>query len=512
MEQSELIERMAAGEGFGGTAPECIMTHISAVFLTSDRAYKMKRAFRTEYLDYETLTAREACCRREVELNRRTAPELYLGVVPIRLGRDGHVSVGDEDTTKEGEILDWAVEMRRFDPAHQFDRMAATGTLQRDHLIALADAIARFHADTPPAGMEIAPDDHIAHVLGAIRGEFERWLSEPSDLTAARRLDALCRQRLEDVRSGLRARGNAGRIKRLHGDLHLGNICLWDGKPMLFDAIEFSERIGTVDTFYDLGFLLMDLLHNGRPVDANAVFNRYLFRSGDLLSLEVMPLFLAMRAAIRGHVAAMVAAQAEGATKRAAALTETRSYLDLGLDVIAPADPCLIAVAGPSGSGKSTVARALAPHLRPAPGAVHLNSDLIRKRFAGVEPIERLPPEAYTEESGKAVYDRLMADAATALSAGSSVVADATFLQPEEQARLAGVAEQAGVRFTGIWLTADPAALEARVAARTGDASDATVSVMRSQLEGLRPPADGWRQVDALRATDEIVAEVLTAR
>jgi predicted kinase len=284
----------------------------------------------------------------------------------------------------------------------------------------------------------------------------------------------------------------------VHGDLHLDNIVLWQGQPVLFDAIEFDETIATTDTLYDLAFLLMDLERRGRRLSANRVLNRYLWRARsdlDLEGLAAMPLLLGLRAGVRALVAADKVSLSGGdaeAGKRA----EGQDYLAAAVCFLDPAKPRIVAVGGLSGTGKSTLAAALSPHVGPSPGAVHLRSDVERKAMLGVEETHRLGPEAYTAEANDRVYAELLRKARLAAAAGHGVVVDAVFARAEERAAFERMAAEIGVPFRGLWLTAPREVLLARVGARIGDASDATPDVVKRQLAG-DVGAMSWAAVDA---------------
>ncbi len=260
--------------------------------------------------------------------------------------------------------------------------------------------------------------------------------------------------------------------------------CCGTGSPVLFDAIEFDEELATIDTLYDLAFLLMDLDHRGQRRGANTVLNRYLWRTQNALDLDglaVLPMFLALRAGIRAMVAAQRAAQ-EKDDKRDAGLAMSRGYLEAGLAHLELGPPRLVAIGGLSGTGKSTLAAALAPNIGRAPGAVHLRSDLERKALFKVAETERLSQSAYTSEVTNEVYRRLNAKAVQVLNAGYSVVTDAVYAKSSERAEVKSTARSCGVPFTGLWLEAPPATLHTRVETRTGDASDATTQVVSQQL------------------------------
>jgi predicted kinase len=275
---------------------------------------------------------------------------------------------------------------------------------------------------------------------------------------------------------------------------------LWRGRPVLFDAIEFDEALATIDTLYDLAFLLMDLDRRGQLEAANAVLNRYLWRSGaeiDLDGLAALPLFLGLRAAIRAMVTAERAGQEEGVAS-ARDRDTARALLAAAGAYLAPSGPQLVAIGGLSGTGKSTLGRALAPGTGPVPGAVHLRSDLERKSLRGAGETTRLGPDAYTRAAGEEVYAVLRAKARHVLAAGHAAIVDAVFAEAGERAAIEAVAAELRVPFRGLWLEAAPGVLLQRVEGRIGDASDATGAVLRLQLAGdtgaLTPR---WSRIDA---------------
>ncbi|MFZ2006057.1 MAG: AAA family ATPase, partial [Stellaceae bacterium] len=292
----------------------------------------------------------------------------------------------------------------------------------------------------------------------------------------------------------------AGKVRRCHGDLHLRNICVIDGKPVLFDCIEFSDAFASIDVLYDLAFLLMDLDHQGHRASANLVLNRYLDLTEEADGLAAMPLFISLRAAIRAHVTA----SAGGAPEEALA------YLGHACAALEPAAARLIAVGGLSGTGKSTLAAALGPGLGPTPGARLLRSDVIRKRLLGLDPEARLPQSAYTAEATRRVYAAMRNRAADALRAGYCAILDAVALRPEERQAFAMVAKKAGAPFAGLWLEAPEETMAERVTARRHDASDATAEIVKRQLE-VDPGALDWKRIDAAGAAAEVLARAKRA-
>lgn len=482
--QAEIVAFLAAPATYGlaDAAVERRSTHISELFLTPRHAYKMKRAVRLPFVDFSGLEQRRAACARELEVNRLTAPALYEALVPVRRDANGGLHLGGGDA--RGEVVEWLVRMRRFDDGELLDRLACRGDISEALAEAVADAVWDLHARAPVHPEAAAADD-----LAAVIEENAEELVAAAGLLGEERvcgLTAAIAATLAVQRPLLTRRAGEGRVRRGHGDLHLRNIVRLEGRPVLFDALEFDEGLAITDTGYDLAFLLMDLLHREMKSQANLVLNRYLARSGDLGLLPALPLFVAVRACVRAKI---LAGLGEGA--------EAVAYLDLATRALtAPALPLLTAVGGPSGSGKSTLARALAPALPGILGAVWLRSDAIRKRLAGVAPECRLPPERYSQAASDAVYAEMMDEAAAALHAGLPVVVDAVFGRSGEQQAIAALAGHCDSRFLGLWLTAPREDLLRRVCRRTGDASDADARVVRLQLERIEPPGD-WLTLDA---------------
>ena len=278
----------------------------------------------------------------------------------------------------------------------------------------------------------------------------------------------------------------------------------------MFDAIEFDETIATIDVLYDLAFLLMDLGARRLPAHANAVLNAYLEASGDtanLLGLAALPLFLSMRAMIRAKVALLRAGLSSGSQIEAQA--PVASYVLLARDYLsARPRPQLVAIGGLSGSGKSSVAQALAPHLGAFPGAVHVRSDVERKRMFGVDAGERLPRSAYAAEVSDIVYGICRKRALMALEGGQAVIVDAVHAKKEERDAIVEIAARAGAMFTGLWLDAPADAMRERIAGRTGDVSEATPGVLDEQL-GFDLGPQTFTVVDAGRPLDLVVASCL---
>ncbi len=467
---------------------ETIETHISIVFLAGERAYKLKRAVKYPYADFSTPELRRAACTAELALNRRTAPQLYLEVRAIVRRADGSIGWAGE-----GEALDWVVVMQRFDQRQLLENVAAAGGLSPPLILALTAHIAEFHEKA-----EIRRDRGGGAAMAELVTTNLRVLRACRDAGSdAAQIDRVgARLQEEAVCQGLLdQRRLEGKVRRCHGDLHLRNICLIDGRPVLFDAIEFSEAIASIDVLYDLAFLLMDLGHRWHRDHANLVLNRYLDLTGEDDGPAAMPLFLALRAVIRAHVTATAVARSKPSDS-GPALAEARRYLDEAERALAPQPARLVAIGGLSGSGKSSLAARLAPELGVPPGARVLRSDVLRKRRFGLDPETALPPEGYAEEVTALVYRDLCAGAATALRAGYAGIIDAVALRRDERQAFAAVAVECGVPFTGLWLDAPAETMRERIDARRGDASDATTDVLGKQLSADPGPLD-WTRIDA---------------
>jgi uncharacterized protein len=479
-------------------------THGAMVFLAGENAYKLKRAVKFPFMDFSTPEKRRLACEAEVSVNRPNAPDLYLGVRPVtRSG--GRLALGGE-----GEAVDWVVHMRRFDEEQTLDRVAARGELS-DKLI--AELVAAVLASHGRALMR--PGEPAVAALHRYVGENTQAFAETPDLfppQSAAALSAAARHRLSELEPLLLDRGRAGWVRRCHGDLHLRNLVLIDGKPTLFDAVEFDESIATGDVLYDLAYLLMDLWQAGLRPEANRVLNRYLWAGAaddHLAGLAAMPLFLSLRAAIRAKVVAAALPHLKG-KERDGRRAEARRDFDLAVAFLQPAPARLIAVGGLPGTGKSTLAARLAAEIGCPPGAVHLRSDIERKLLFGVAETERLPEAAYSRETTDRVYDRLRHKATLALEAGHSVIADAMHGDEAERVAIRGVAEETGAPFQGLWLEAPVPVLLDRVARRSGDASDATAEVVRRFAETEAAPAD-WHRVPAAVGLDTVITAAQTA-
>jgi len=478
--QAAVVAYLASGHAFGGPPPEQIETHAARIFLAGNRAWKLKRAVRYPYLDFSTPEQRRDALRAELTLNRRTAPDLYLGIWPITRIPDGGLQIGEA-----GEAVDWLLEMERFPQSALFSEMAKSGTLDEDLLVRLADRIFSFHEAAEP----ILVQDGAERLRRVIKGNLASSILYPSILPQAA-VDALISWQLGTLARHstlLDARGKGGRIRRCHGDLHLANLALIGGEPTLFDCLEFDSELACIDALYDLAFLLMDLWERGQHRQANIVFNRYLdLSAGDESAVGLLPLLMSIRASVRAHVLAATATNpADPSAQRAVA------YLALASLPLSPKEPMLVAIGGLSGTGKSSLARALAAEIGNPPGARVVRTDVLRKRIAGVPPESRLPRKSYTPTASRTVYAAAFDLARQAVAHGTSVIIDAVFGDADERATVMSLSET-GAPVRALWLTAPLSTRLERIAGRARDASDADEAVARAQTEPAADTLGGW--------------------
>lgn len=446
-------------------ADQVIETSCATVILKGDVAYKLKKSVDFGFLDFTSVDKRRDALKRELDFNRRTAADIYRGVTEI-----------------DGEAV---LVMRRFDTgAVLAEQSAQPGWAPDLELMQdLGESVAAFHA-----GAEVCRDaQHIGNIKYVIDsndaniGRFSEVLGATDIAAYSREINAV----YNDVAELVQRRFADGHVRRCHGDLHLGNILIEAGRPVLFDCIEFNERLSWIDVLYDLGFLLMDLWVRGLETAANRVMNAWLDRAareddeaGLYEGLALLPLFMSVRAGVRCHVSA-----------NNGELDQARKYLAAARRFLVPAAVSVTAVGGLSGSGKSTHARAVAAGKGRAPGAVILRSDELRKRLWNWPSLERLPSEAYGPEQSERTYRHLFALGQTVAMAGQSVILDATFREAHWRDQAEATAAAA---FDGVWLDVDSETRKHRVSERTLDVSDATPDVALSQ-EAVEPAAISWQ-------------------
>ena len=459
-------------EGF-----QVIETHISWVLLTGAFAYKIKKPVDFGFLDFTSLEARRHFCNEELRLNQRLAPDLYLQVLPI-CGSAEAPHLGGPGTPFE-----YALQMRQFPQSQLLGELQARGELHSAHIDALAEQIAHFHLHAPqvPASHVLGSPDA---VMAPVQQNFEQirpLLGEQADLLQLDALEQWAHSSFTRLQPVLAARKAQGFIRECHGDIHLGNATLLDGRVTLFDCIEFNEPFRLIDIVADSAFLAMDLESRGLKSLARRFVNRWLELTGDYAALDLLNFYKAYRALVRAKVNLFGLAHAQDAGQRAAILGEYRRYAGLAEDYSAIPSRALAITHGVSAVGKSHVSMRLVEEL----GAIRVRSDIERKRLFGEQAGEHAVGSGiYAADASAATYQRLHELAGAALRAGFPVVLDATYLKHAQRAAACRVAEDCGVPFLILDCQAPDALLASRLQQRQQEArdpSDATLAVIQAQ-------------------------------
>ena len=487
---ARLLQALMSGDAIAAPPGErtLIETHISSLVLAGGYVYKLRKPLKLDFLDFSTPALRRADCLEELRLNRRTAPQLYVDVLPI---------VGTPDAPRIGtpsdaaRAFDWLLRMRRFEQRDLLDAMAREGRLTEAHIDALARRVAAFHCTLPPApdafGQAAAVRNWSMATLDALRIA----AASPAQTARIAALRAWTDRESTRLAPLMRQRRMNGFIRECHGDLHLGNIALIDGAPLPFDGIAFNPDLRHIDVASDIAFTFMDLLRHELPALAWRFAGAYAEHSGDYAGLALLRFYAVYRALVRARVALMRAAQG---SDNAAAFAAFERDLGLAESLAAPpaAAPLLVLACGISGSGKSTVAQWLAQHL----GAVRVRSDVERKRLyaldATARPARGEQATLYGLEATRRTYARLAELARGLLTAGIPTVVDAVALHRAERDALRSLAAECGTRFVLLECSAPDAVLRERITRRMSeatDASDADLGVLDLQLRAREPVA-----------------------
>jgi aminoglycoside phosphotransferase family enzyme/predicted kinase len=463
---------------------EVFETHISYVLLTGEYVYKFKKPVDLGFLDFTTLEKRKYYCEEELRLNRRLAPDMYLALVSVHGDPEHPVIEG------EGPLLEYAVKMRQFATADRMDLVTARGELTSEEIDQLAQIVAEFHEHIP-----VAESDSRFGTLEVIRQRimqnFEQVLQNTDDPEISNICTQLCswsEAALHKRQDVIAQRKQEGSVRECHGDMHMANIILPEGKPVIYDCLEFSEDLRWIDTISEVAFLYMDLDFHHQHNLALRFLNQYLSRSGDYGGLRLLCIYLVYRAMVRAKVNSIEAKQKAANPKVAAGcLATTKSYLALALNYVESfASPVLIILHGLSGSGKSWLAEQLLENF----GAIQIRSDVERKRLLGFEAQARtksaIGKGAYSADMTAQTYQRLLELASLILPAGPSVIVDATFLKKSHREQFQQLAQSLDVPYVILDLQASEDTLRSRIIKRAGqakDASEATLEVLAHQLK-----------------------------
>ncbi len=455
---------------------ELIQTHVSNVFLTGEYAYKLKKSVNFGFLDFSTLAKRQHFLEEEIRLNQPLAESIYLEVVPITQEDDRLVLGGT------GEVVEYALKMRQFPQEDLLSELFESGNLQESDLEELGVIVAQFHAQTVTNDY-IKSFGEIDRIRQAINENYQQTSKYIGIAQTQAQYEAT--QHFTDnffvSREALfQQRRDENKIRECHGDLHLRNICKWQGKIQLFDRIEFNEPFRFVDVMYDVAFAVMDLEARGRKDLGNAFLNTYVEQTGDWEGLQVLPLYLSRQAYVRAKVtsfllddAAIPTGEKETAQKIAA------DYYKLAWAYTQPQQGKLMVMSGLSGSGKSTVAKKLARKYN----AVQIRSDAVRKHLAGIPLEQKGSQEIYTAAMSQKTYARMLELAKLLLQQGFSVILDARYDLVSSRAEAINLAQSLDVPIEIIHCTAPIEVIQSRLAERNHDISDATADLLSQQQE-----------------------------
>ncbi len=464
-------------------------THISWVILSGEYAYKIKKPLDLGFLDFSTLELRRHFCEEELRLNRRFSPELYLDVVPITGGAGGLKIAG------EGPVVDYAVRMRRFDENQLLDTIAERGGLDRHIIRDLARELARLHGELPRCYPD--PESTQAGTPAALREAMEQNFRQIRDYPLAgselRQLEAVeawTRRRYTELLPAMKMRVADGWVIDGHGDDHLGNIALIDGRVRLFDCIEFNADFRIIDSIGEIALLTMDLDARDHPAESRRLLTDYLEYRGDYDGLTLLDLYRSYYAIVRAKVNLLRESPERENLTDTDAYRELCRYLHLARGYCQPRRGFLAITHGVSGSGKSTVAGKLVAES----GAVRIRSDVERKRLFGLAPEERSRPDdetsLYSHDMTRRTFERLEELANLIVTAGFPVIVDATFLHRAVRVTFRNLAARLGVPFIILDCIAAPEILRERLAERAThrqDASEAGIAIMERQLAQREP-------------------------
>ncbi len=521
MEISRLIDALSRPAAYPDAVDrvEVRQTHISVAFLAGPLVYKVKKPVSPGFLDFSTLDKRRHFCQEEVRLNRRLAPDVYLGVVPVVRSPSGVHFEG------EGEVVDWAVKMQRLPDAATFRERLGRGEVSPGLAQALGHRLAAFHqsAEASPRGGPYGRYKTVARTIRDIYAQAAPLVGTTVAPAVFERVRGLTEQSLDRLRPLIDGRAERGVTRDCHGDLHLDHVYYFPDRPppgdlVIIDCIEFNERFRFIDPVADLAFPAMDFTLYGRRDLARAFADAYFDATGDPEGCGLLPLYSAYRATVRGLVEGLLREETEvAASERAAALGRARAYWLVALSELEEPGrkPCVVLVAGLPGTGKSTLARELAKRA----DFTVIRSDVVRKELAGLPVLGQTPATfrdtLYSRTSTERTYAECLNRAERLVFEGRRVLVDATFREEARRRTFLEAAVRWGVPSTLLVCQADPETARRRLEARPADASDADWSVYRqlaARWEPVQPlPGQAFYPVSTEGSPEQALARGLEA-
>ena len=472
----------------GVTEPvQLIQTHASFVLLTGDYTYKIKKPVNFGFLDYSTLEKRQHFCTQELLMNRRTAPEIYLEVLPIVQSGDAFkLGSNSPDITPAEFVVEYTLKMRQFPQDSLLLSLLEHGLLTEKIMADLGREVAKFHT-AAVSNSYIRTFGEVSQIRTAIDNNYrisQKYIGGPQTQTQYQETkdytDAFFAQNQELFK--LRIANN--KIRECHGDLHLRNIALWHNKILLFDCIEFNEPFRFVDVMYDIAFTVMDLESRGRRDLGNVFLNTYVEQTGDWEGLQMLPLYLSRQAYVRAKVTSLMLDDTAISTAEKTEISQTAAhYYKLAWEYTKPHRGKLTLMSGLSGSGKSTAARYLAGRT----GAIHIRSDAVRKHLGGIPVNERGGQDLYSEVMTAQTYGRLLELGIILADRGWNVILDAKFDRQNLRSNAIALAKSHRLPLQIIYCTAPIEVLRERLQQRRGDIADATAELLSSQQAEEEP-------------------------
>jgi uncharacterized protein len=472
-----LIQQMLSPEFYPHlvTVPiQLMQTHASYVLLTGDFAYKLKKPVNFGFLDYSTVDKRQHFCEEELRLNQRGAKELYLAVLPIARQNDRY-RLGND-----GEVVDYAVKMVQFPQSNLLSNMFDVGTITTTDVEEMARVVAEFH-DRAQTNEYISSFGAVEGIRASIEDNYrqtEKYIGRVQTPQQFNQTKIYSDRFLDDHAQLFLDRIDGGFIRECHGDLHLGNICRWQDKILLFDCIEFNESFRFVDPMYDVAFAVMDLEARGRKDLANRFLNTYAEQTGDWAGLQVLPLYLSRQAYVRAKVTSFLLDDPGISTAdRTVAAQTAENYYHQAWDYTRQRQGRLIMLSGRSGSGKSTLGKQIAQQV----GGIQLRSDAVRKHLGKIPLLSKGDDSLYTPEMTDRTYQQVLELGNKLAAQGWTVILDAKYDRQSLRSPVVDLAADCGLFFQILHCTAPENVLRDRLIQRTGDIADATVDLLASQ-------------------------------